>query len=68
LIRCPNHENVKNGEWENECVRDQIGTSKNSYIVLRTKDEFGRKIVRNKGSDTKKSKKAIRTILKVESM
>jgi hypothetical protein len=26
LIKCPHHEQVKNGEWENECAGDQIGT------------------------------------------
>jgi hypothetical protein len=55
LIRCPNHEKLKSGEWENEYAGDQIGTSKNyCCIILGTKEEFGtdRKIVRNNGQDT----------------
>jgi hypothetical protein len=50
LIKCPSHEKVKNGEWENECTGD-----------LKTKDEFGKKIgkkiVRNIAKDSKKLKK-----------
>jgi hypothetical protein len=49
----PNHAKVKNSEWAYECAEDQMGTSKRSYIVIKIKDEFERKIVRNndKGSD-----------------
>jgi hypothetical protein len=46
---------------------DKISRSKYSYIVLRIKEEFARKIVRNNGRDTKKLKEAIRMTFKVES-
>jgi hypothetical protein len=58
LIRCPNHEKVKNGDWEHKYDGDQTGTSKNSYIVPTIKDEFGRKIVGNNGRDTKKNERS----------
>jgi hypothetical protein len=57
----------KNGEFENKCTGDQIGTSKNFYIVLKTKYEFGKKIVKSNCRDTKKWKKAIRMRVKVGS-
>jgi hypothetical protein len=41
--------------WERQVEKwsaaDQIGTTKNSYIVLRTKDDFGREIRRDKVRD-----------------
>jgi hypothetical protein len=47
---------------------DNISRSKNSYIVLRIKDEFARKIMRKEQrSRHKKLKEGIRMTFKVES-